>query len=76
MPGAPVASNTSGFGRLLPKQKVMKCTRCGADAVVKRGDAYFCGTCAIARDWQELITMVQDARVETPVAGMRDAKTA
>jgi len=54
----------------------MKCSRCGADAVVKRGDAYFCGTCAIACDWQELITLVQDARVETPVAGMRDAETA
>jgi hypothetical protein len=47
----------------------MQCTRCGGDAVVKRTDTFFCGKCAIAADWQEIIVAVQDARVETPVAG-------
>jgi len=36
---------------------------------VKRGDSFFCGNCAVNRDWQEIIALVQDARVETPVAG-------
>ena len=47
----------------------MECIRCGAGAVVKKDEGYFCGTCAIRRDWQEIIALVQDARVETPVAG-------
>lgn len=47
----------------------MECSRCGGDAVVKRGDSFFCGNCAINRDWQEIIALVQDARVESPVAG-------
>ena len=47
----------------------MECSRCGGDAVVKRGDSFFCGNCAVNRDWQEIIALVQDARVETPVAG-------
>jgi len=47
----------------------MKCSRCNADAVRLRGDAYFCGRCAVAADWQDLIAMIQDARVDTPVAG-------
>jgi len=47
----------------------MECTRCGGDAVVKRADEFFCGKCAIAADWQSIIASVQDARVETPVAG-------
>lgn len=36
---------------------------------MKRGDSFFCGNCAVNRDWQEIIALVQDARVETPVAG-------
>ena len=63
-------------GRLPAETLPMKCTECGAGAAVKRGEDYFCGTCAINRDWQELIAVVQDARVETPVAGRPDTKTA
>ena len=47
----------------------MTCSRCGGDAVVKRNSAYYCGKCALARDWHEVIQIIQDARVETPVAG-------
>jgi hypothetical protein len=47
----------------------MNCTRCGGEATVQRGEAYYCGGCAIAVDWQQIIELVQDARVETPVAG-------
>ena len=54
----------------------MKCSRCDADAVKRRGDLYFCGRCAVAADWQALITAVQDARVETPVAGSALRQTA
>ena len=45
------------------------CTRCGASAVVKRGDQSYCGKCALTRDWEEIIAVVQDAAVSTPVAG-------
>ena len=52
----------------------MKCTRCGADgAVENRGTESFCVDCAPKRDWQELIALVQDAHVATPVAGGRPA---
>jgi len=54
----------------------MKCRNCHADAVVKRGDTYFCGKCSISADWQMLIASIQDARVETPVAGGDIAMTA
>ena len=47
----------------------MTCSRCGSDAVVKRDSAFYCGKCALARDWHEVIQIVQDARVDTPVAG-------
>jgi hypothetical protein len=47
----------------------MECTRCGGHAVVKRADEFFCGKCAIAADWRTIIASVQDARVDTPVAG-------
>jgi len=47
----------------------MQCSRCGATAVVKRGDGYFCGKCAVSRDWEEVIAVIQDASVATPVAG-------
>ena len=58
------------------EQDHMKCIECGADASVKRDDAYYCGSCAIARDWRDLIAVIQDARVETPVAGMPETKSA
>lgn len=47
----------------------MTCTRCGAAAVVKRADDFFCGKCALVHDWEQIIDLVQDARIETPVAG-------
>lgn len=54
----------------------MTCTRCGGGAIVKRGESYFCGRCAITKDWQELIGVIQDARVETPVAGQPERRVA
>ena len=47
----------------------MLCTRCGGSAVVKRGEQFYCGKCALTRDWEEIIAVVQDAVVEAPVAG-------
>ena len=47
----------------------MNCTRCGKPATTKRGDAFYCGSCSISLDWQEIVHLVQDAQVETPVAG-------
>ena len=41
----------------------MLCTRCGAAAVVKRGEQYFCGRCALTRDWEEIIAVVGPALV-------------
>ena len=60
----------------MPITPYMKCNRCNAEAVTKRGDAYYCGTCSISADWQSLIAAIQDARVETPVAGSDIAKSA
>ncbi|NQV06320.1 hypothetical protein HQ535_07200 [bacterium] len=50
----------------------MQCNRCGETAVVKRAETFFCGKCALTRDWQEIIDLVQDGRVEVPVAGLDD----
>lgn len=50
----------------------MNCTRCGAHATIKRDDGYVCGSCSIAADWREIIRLVQDARVDSPVAGQGD----
>jgi hypothetical protein len=47
----------------------MQCNRCGAPAVVQRGDDFLCGRCGVTRDWQEVISVLQDATVVTPVAG-------
>jgi len=47
----------------------MICTQCGDSAVVKRDDGYYCGKCALTRDWREIIDVIQDATVEAPVAG-------
>lgn len=38
----------------------MTCTVCGAEAAIKRDAAYYCGKCAVARDWGDVIAMVQD----------------
>ena len=38
----------------------MTCNRCGADAAIKRDNAYYCGRCAVERDWGEIIAQVQD----------------
>ncbi|MCU0281385.1 MAG: hypothetical protein MUE66_06080 [Acidimicrobiia bacterium] len=45
----------------------MRCSRCGASAVVTRGQDYFCGRCALAHDWEEIIAIAQEATV-TPAA--------
>jgi hypothetical protein len=47
----------------------MVCIRCGEPAIVKRDDGFYCGKCALTRDWQEIVGVIQDARVDTPVAG-------
>jgi len=47
----------------------MICTKCGEPAVVQRDDGYYCGKCALTRDWRAIIGVIQDAHVETPVAG-------
>ena len=39
----------------------MRCSRCGAAAVATRGQAYFCGRCALAHDWEEIIAIAQEA---------------
>ena len=44
----------------------MTCTRCGAAAVVKRAEDFFCGKCALVHDWEQIIDLVQDARIQTP----------
>jgi hypothetical protein len=35
--------------------------------MVKRPDGYYCGACALTRDWRELIGIVQDARAGGPI---------
>lgn len=41
----------------------MECSRCGGEAVVKRENAVYCGKCALARDWEEVIHVVQADRL-------------
>ncbi|MFH1330950.1 MAG: hypothetical protein ABIJ48_09915 [Actinomycetota bacterium] len=50
----------------------MTCSRCGATAVVTRGQDYFCGRCALAHDWEEIIAIAQEASGMPP----RDPATA
>lgn len=38
----------------------MLCSRCGAEAAIRRDAAYYCGKCAVARDWGEIIAFVQE----------------
>jgi len=42
----------------------MRCSRCGASAMVTRGQDYLCGRCALARDWEEIIAIAQEATGE------------
>lgn len=42
----------------------MNCSRCNAEAVVKRGSAAYCAKCALARDWEDVIAIVQEERVD------------
>ena len=44
----------------------MRCSRCGASAVVTRGQEYFCGRCALAYDWEEIIAIAQEATGAPP----------
>ena len=54
----------------------MICNRCGKAATLKRGDIPYCGVCAITLDWQELTRLIQDALVDTAVAGRPDIAVA
>jgi hypothetical protein len=49
----------------------LECSRCGGEAVVKRDNAVYCGKCALARDWEEVIHVVQADRltIDTKPAG-------
>jgi hypothetical protein len=38
----------------------MLCSRCGDTAVVQRGSTYYCGRCALTRDWEEIVRIVQN----------------
>lgn len=42
----------------------LNCSRCNAEAVVKRGSAAYCAKCALARDWEDVIAIVQEDRVD------------
>jgi RNA polymerase subunit RPABC4/transcription elongation factor Spt4 len=46
------------------------CSRCSAEAVVKRGAATYCAKCALARDWEEIVMIVQEDRVEVAPSGV------
>ncbi len=41
----------------------MDCSRCGAEGAVKRDNAVYCGKCAMARDWEEIIHVVQSDKL-------------
>jgi hypothetical protein len=52
----------------------MNCIRCGiAEAVIRRDNAFYCARCVLARDWEEVIALVQQDRVEV-VAAVAAAK--
>lgn len=38
----------------------MTCTRCGAQAAIKRDNANYCAQCALAREWGGVIAAIQD----------------
>lgn len=54
----------------------MECSRCGGEAVVKRDNAVYCGKCALARDWEEIIHVVQMERLTLtkPTSGSPSSK--
>lgn len=57
----------------------MECSRCGGEAVVKRDNAVYCGKCALARDWEEVIHVVQADRLSldsVPTGGAPASKPA
>ena len=56
----------------------MECSRCGGEAVVKRDNAVYCGKCALARDWEEIIHVVQMERLSLgkPASGSPSSKPA
>lgn len=57
----------------------MECSRCGGEAVVKRDNAVYCGKCALARDWEEVIHVVQADRLSLdskPAGGSPASKPA
>lgn len=41
----------------------MDCSRCGGEGAVKRDSAVYCGKCAMARDWEEIIHVVQTEKL-------------
>ncbi|MDH3730338.1 MAG: hypothetical protein OES13_04335 [Acidimicrobiia bacterium] len=51
----------------------MDCSRCNAEAIVKRGNAAYCAKCALARDWEDVIAIVQEDRVDVGPAGEAEA---
>jgi hypothetical protein len=46
------------------------CSRCSAEAVVKRGAATYCAKCALVRDWEEIVMIVQEGRIEVEPSGV------
>lgn len=54
----------------------MNCSRCEAKAVVRRGEAVYCGKCAMARDWEEVIQFIQTERVVMTSTKAADAAPA
>lgn len=52
----------------------MLCSRCGDTAVVQRGSVYYCGRCALTRDWEEIVRMVQ--QMEAPLAPAQERLSA
>jgi len=47
----------------------MNCSRCGeAEAVIQRDNAFYCGRCILARDWEEVIALVQRERIDVDSA--------
>ncbi len=54
----------------------MDCSRCNAEAVVKRGSAAYCAKCALARDWEDVIALVQEDRVDVEAPAKKAAAKA
>ena len=65
---SPTPSSDIGCEDLYNGVTQVDCSRCDAKAVVRRGEAVYCGKCAMARDWEEVIQFIQTERV-----GMKSA---